>query len=499
MSETGVLDVFFFPGPNPTSIYKQFGHLTGFGVLPVEFSIAYHQCRWNYESANEVLRVNHNFDIFEMPYDAIWLDIEYTDDHKYFTWHPKEFRDPAAMQSVLDEAKRKLVVIIDPHIKVDKNYNISQQLSEKGLAVKDKSGNAYEGKCWPGLSNWIDGFNPATRSWWGSLFNINTFPYATENMHLWNDMNEPSVFDGPEASMPRDNLHHGNWEHRDVHNLYGMTVHSATYEGMVVRLGEGKKRRAFVLTRSYFAGSQRTAAVWTGDNQAEWSHLQQAFPMILSHGIAGMSFIGADVGGFAQTPSDELFTRWFQAGAFYPFFRSHSIKDVKRREPWMKGDTDIIRKALRLRYSLLPAWYTAFQRTSVEGIPVLRPNFVMFPNDEAGYAIDDQFYLGDSGLLVKPVVHEGAESVQIYLADDEPYYDYGAEHTLHQGKGMVTIAAPLWKIPMLHRGGHIYARKDRIRRSSTLMKYDPYTLVVAVSSKVRISLSECLLPNLRSY
>jgi alpha 1,3-glucosidase len=487
MSESGLLDVFVLPGPTAAHLYGQYGALTGYTTLPPEFSIAYHQCRWNYVSQDDVKDVDRKFDKFDFPYDVIWLDIEYTDNKKYFTWDPLTFSDPVSMQNQLAERDRKLVAIIDPHIRNEGGYEISKELNEKGLAVKDKAGEkSYEGHCWPGSSHWVDAFNPATADWWKGLFDIKKFPFATKNLHIWNDMNEPSVFNGPETTMPKDSIHYGNWEHRDVHNLNGMTFHNATYEGMVARLGKGNEKRPFVLTRSFFAGSQRTAAMWTGDNQADWSHLTQAFPMILTQGIAGMPFAGADVGGFFGNPSKELFTRWYQSGAFYPFFRGHAHIDSKRREPYLVEEPyrSIVRDAIRLRYSLLPVWYSAFHRASTEGMPVIRPHFVMFPDDEAGFAIDDQFFVGDAGLLAKPVTKEGAESVDIYIPDNEPYYNY-FDYTVYKGKGYKTISAPLDTIPLLMRGGHIFPRKDRHRRSSGLMKHDPYTLIVNLNNHVR--------------
>ncbi|KAI5780831.1 glycosyl hydrolases family 31-domain-containing protein [Geopyxis carbonaria] len=485
ISESGLLDIFVLPGPTSAWLYEQYGALTGYTTLPAEFSLGYHQCRWNYVSQEDVKDVDRKFDKFDIPYDVIWLDIEYTDGKKYFTWDPLNFKDPVSMQDTLAKRDRKLVAIIDPHIKNENGYDISKQMNDQGLAVKDKEGEkSYDGWCWPGSSHWVDCFNPAAIKWWKSLFDIKTFPFATPNLHIWNDMNEPSVFNGPETTMPKDNLHYDNWEHRDVHNLNGMTFHNATYEGMVARLGKGKERRPFVLTRSFYAGSQRTAAMWTGDNQADWSHLAQGFPMILNQGIAGMPFAGADVGGFFGNPSKELFTRWYQAGAFYPFFRGHAHIDAKRREPYLYEEPyrSIVRDAIRLRYSLLPVWYTAFHRANFEGMPVIRPHFVMFPGDEAGFELDDQFFLGDSGLLAKPVVTEGATTVDIYIPDDEPYYDY-FNHMVYRGRGYKTVPAPLNALPLLMRGGHIIPRKDRHRRSSGLMKYDPYTLVVNINNQ----------------
>ena len=482
-SESGLLDVFVFLCLTPKDLIQSYSELTGTTQLPQEFAIAYHQCRWNYVTDEDVIDVAKRFDRHAIPFDVLWLDIEYTDGKKYFTWDPLNFDDPEGMHKHLDKTGRKQVIIVDPHIKNEGNYPIADELKSKNLAILNKDGNVYEGWCWPGSSHWVDCFNPAALAWWKSLFKYDTFKGTFPNTFIWNDMNEPSVFNGPETTMPKDNLHFGNWEHRDVHNINGLTFHNATYQALLARNKAETKnpRRPFVLTRSFFAGSQRTGAVWTGDNLSAWSHLAASIPMILTNGIAGYPFIGADVGGFFGNPSKELLTRWYQAGAFYPFFRAHAHIDTRRREPYLAGEPyqGIITRALRLRYSLLPAWYTAFREASVSGQPIVRPNWYVHPTDEAGFAIEDQMYLGDTGLLVKPVVAEGAESVDVYLADDEAYYDY-FDFTEYKGRGYKKVLAPLEKVPLLMRGGHIFPRRDRVRRSSALMKMDPVTLVVVL-------------------
>lgn len=481
ISEAGVMDIFVMLGPTPKELSKKYAELTGYTAMPQMFSLGYHQCRWNYVSDEDVKDVDRKFDKYNIPYDVIWLDLEYTDDKQYFTWDDDTFPDPVGMETQLDEHDRKLVIIIDPHIKNKGGYPIVEELKSKDLAVKNKDQNIFEGWCWPGSSHWIDCFNPAAREWWKTLFPYNKMKGVMSNVFIWNDMNEPSVFNGPEVSMPRDNIHHGNWEHRDLHNINGMTFHNATHHALISR-AKGESVRPFVLTRSFFAGSQRLGAMWTGDNQASWGHLAASIPMVLNQGVSGFPFGGADVGGFFGNPSKELQTRWYQAGAFYPFYRGHAHIDTRRREPYLLGPpyTEIMAQALRLRYSLLPSWYTAFHEAATEGAPIVRAQYYVHPHDEAGFAIDDQFYIGSTGLLAKPVVTEGSESVDIYIADDETYYDYSTYKT-YQGAGKYhTIAAPLEKIPLLMQGGHIVSRKDRPRRSSGLMMWDPYTLVVVL-------------------
>ncbi|PTU21046.1 hypothetical protein P175DRAFT_0436529 [Aspergillus ochraceoroseus IBT 24754] len=480
-SEAGQLDVFVFLGPTPQDISKDYGALTGYTQLPQHFAIAYHQCRWNYVTDEDVKEVDRSFDKYQIPYDVIWLDIEYTDDRKYFTWDPLTFPDPVSMEEQLDDSDRKLVVIIDPHIKNQDKFSISNEMKSKGLATRNKDGDTYEGWCWPGSSNWIDCFNPAAIKWWTGLFKYDKFKGTLPNVFIWNDMNEPSVFNGPETTMPKDNLHHGNWEHRDVHNINGLTFVNATYQAMLERK-KGELRRPFILTRSFYSGAQRVSAMWTGDNQATWEHLAISLPMVLNNGISGYPFAGADVGGFFHNPSKELLTRWYQTGIWYPFFRAHAHIDTRRREPYLIAEPfrSIITQAIRLRYQLLPAWYTAFHEASVNGTPIVRPQFYVHPSDEAGFTIDDQLYLGSTGILVKPVVSEDTNTAEVYLADDEKYYDY-FDYTVYQGAGKKhVVPAPIEKVPVLMQGGHIIPRKDRPRRSSGLMKYDPYTLVVVL-------------------
>jgi len=484
ISESGLLDVFVFLGPRSQDVLSAYAELTGHSQLPNDFAIAYHQCRWNYVTDADVKDVDRKFDRSSIPFDIIWLDIEYTNGKKYFTWDPDNFPDPVSMQDQLAAHKRKLVAIIDPHIKKEDNYHVDQEMASHGYAVKNKDGNAYEGWCWPGSSHWIDAFSKNARNWWSDLFNYDKFPFSRPNMFIWNDMNEPSVFNGPETTMPKDNLHEGGWEHRDVHNLNGMTFHNATYHALLARNKEEEKKggvRPFVLTRSFFAGSQRLGAMWTGDNLASWDHLASAFPMILGMGISGYPFAGADVGGFFGNPSKELLVRWYQNGIFNPFFRAHAHIDTRRREPYLLPDYEksIVTQAIRLRYSLLPSWYTAFHQASLDGSPIVKPMFYVHPSDAESFAIDDQLYVGSTGLLVKPVVTEGANSVDVYLPDTTPYFDY-FDYTMHKGPGYNSLSVPFDKIALLMRAGHIFPRRDRPRRSSGLMKKDPLTLVVVL-------------------
>jgi len=307
---------------------------------------------------------------------------------------------------------------------------------------------------------------------------LDNYEGSTLNLFTWNDMNEPSVFNGPEVSMPKDARSLAGVEHREWHNLYGFYHQMATAEGHVRRSPE-QNSRPFVLTRSFYAGSQRHGAMWTGDNAARWDHLQIAAPMLLSINLGGLSFAGADVGGFFGNPDSELLERWYQAGAYQPFFRAHAHIETKRREPWLFGDATLyrLRDTVRQRYALLPFWYTVYFQASVDGLPVMRPLWVEYPADNEVINMDDQWIIG-SDLLVKPATHAGQTSVNVYLPGAEPWFDVFDYSKLEPGHH--TVSAPLDKIPVFQRGGSIVPRQQRPRRCSSLMASDPYTLAVAL-------------------
>lgn len=488
MSENGIIDFIILVKESPEAINKAYGELSGFTPLPQLFALGYHQCRWNYNDQEDVLQVHENMDKYQIPYDTIWLDIEYADSKKYFTWNKKTFPDPRKMMLELDRTGRNLVIIVDPHFKT--GYFVSNELMKQDLCVKDNENKILKAHCWPGESVYIDSLNPKATEYLTSKYQMsskNTFMGGDDitNVHLWNDMNEPSVFDGPETTFFKDTIHYGRWEHRSIHNMYGMSYHNATFHALTNRLAQSSRNRPFVLTRSFFAGSQRTAAMWTGDNMSKWEYLKASIPMNMNQGIAGMPFSGSDVGGFFGNPSKELLTRWYQTGIWYAFFRAHAHIDSRRREPWIAGEpyTSIIRNAIRLRYRLLPTIYTTMQRTSVEGVPFMRPLFYSYPGNLDTYEIENEFYLGNSGLLIAPVLEEGVKEITIVLPNvKEIYYDYtNGKMSLesYYGKSQIIKQVTLEDIPMFLEGGSIITEKQRYRRSSKLMINDPYTLIIA--------------------
>lgn len=291
-------------------------------------------------------------------------------------------------------------------------------------------------------------------------------------------MNEPSVFDVDEKTMPLSEVqHYGNWLHRDVHNAYGFYQTMGTYEGLLARSDE--KLRPFILTRSHFAGSQRYTAMWTGDNNADWNYLRISVPMCLTEALAGISFCGADVGGFNNDVEDELFQRWYQTGAWLPFFRSHASKGTKRREPYLYP-VDIqerLRTALKQRYVHLPYWYTLWWEHARTGTPVIRPLSYHF--SETNVLDVDQEWLVGGSILVSPVMEKSVKEIKIVLPGDVIWY-YIDANTTYNGGQTITLPVDITTVPVFYKGGSVIPRKDTIRSSSVYTHKDPFSLYVMV-------------------
>uniref|UniRef100_A0A7N6BUU4 Glucosidase, alpha n=1 Tax=Anabas testudineus TaxID=64144 RepID=A0A7N6BUU4_ANATE len=462
LSESGVIDCMVLLGPSPQQLFSQYAQLTGYQAMPPLFALGYHQCRWNYNDEADVKAVDAGFDDHNIPYDVIWLDIEHTHEKRYFTWDPVCFPEPARLQQYLGYKKRKLVVISDPHFKTDPDWSLYREARDGGHFVKNREGDLFKGLCWPGESCYLDFSSPATREWYSRCFGLDKYKGSTPLLFVWNDMNEPSVFHGPEKTMPKDAVHYGGWEHRELHNLYGFYQHMATAEGLIMR--SGGKERPFVLARSFFAGSQRFGAVWTGDNVATWEYLKISIPMLLSLNVTGIMFCGADVGGFFWDPDPELLVRWYQAGALQPFFRGHCAKLSKRREPWLFGEevTAAIRSVIQERYCLLPFWYTLFYQAHTSGVPPLRPLWVEFPREESTFAIDNQYMIG--------------------LCLSQIWYDIDSKEA-HEGGKTVTLPVTLDTVPVFQRGGSVVCRAAASGSCTAQLQSFPLSITVALNSQ----------------
>ena len=458
-AEGGELNYYFFYGPSPKKVIEDYTELVGRTPLPPLWAIGYHQSRYSYYPEKTVRFIADNFRQFHIPCDVIFLDIDYMDGYRVFTWNKERFPNPAGMISDLHKEGFRIVVILDPGVKVDPDYWVYKEGIAGDDFVRMPDGKFFVGKVWPGDSVFPDFTSPKVRDWWGSLYKGLVEDGVAG---FWNDMNEPSVFEVPTKTMPLDAVFFDHGLHSPqakVHNVYGMQMSRATEEGILKLRPD---RRPFVLTRDTYAGGQRYAAVWTGDNSATWEHLRISVRELMTMGLSGLTFAGADIGGFAGSPSPELYTRWLQAGIFYPYCRTHTSKGTANQEPWSYGDrmTDINRKSIDLRYRLLPYIYNAFYEASKTGLPVMRALLLDYPDDPRAVEQEGEFLFGDD-LLVAPVMEQYHIRQQVYLPKGE-WFDFwkGRAYT---GPAEVTVKAPIDRIPIFVRGGAIIPMRQLVQ------------------------------------
>lgn len=386
---------------SPPAVLQALAQLTGTMPLPPKWALGYQQSRWSYNPDARVREIAAEFRRRRIPCDVIWMDIDYMDGYRVFTFNPREFPRPRALNDYLHAHGFKSVWMIDPGVKAEPGYRIYDSGTAANAWVQGAFGTAYHGSVWPGDCVFPDFTRPETRAWWADQYRDFM---ATGIDGVWNDMNEPAVFDVPGKTMPLLNWHRGGGglppgPHARYHNVYGMLMVRATREGI---LAADPARRPFVLTRSNFLGGQRYAATWTGDNASTWDLLRMSVPMTLNLGLSGQPFNGPDLGGFGGVATGELWAHWIAVGSLFPFARGHAQKDLPPKEPWAFGPEveGVARVALERRYRLLPYYYTLFRGSSLSGLPILRPVFFADPRDPNLRTEDQAFLVGDDLLVV---------------------------------------------------------------------------------------------------
>ncbi len=451
-ADGGEMNYYFFYGPEMSKVVRAYTDLTGTPEMPPLWALGFHQSKWSYFPESRVREIAKEFRKLKIPCDAIYLDIDYMDGFRCFTWDEKRFPDPKKMIEDLYEDGFKTVAMIDPGIKVDRDYWVYKEALEKDYFCKRGDGPVMRGKVWPGECSFPDFTNPEVRKWWSELYKE---MIAEIGVHaVWNDMNEPAVMEVPSKTAPLDTRHDYDGHpcsHRKAHNIYGTQMVRATYEGVKKYVFP---KRPFVITRAAYAGAQRFTSTWTGDNVASWEHLWIANVQVQRMCLSGMSFVGSDVGGFAEQPSGELFARWVQLGVFHPFFRVHSSGDHGDQEPWSFDSevTGIVRKFVELRYQLLPYLYTMFWKYSRDRIPMLKSLVYYDQADHQTHFRTDEFLFGDH-ILVCPVQEPNAQGRRMYIPRGKWHNFWTGE--IVEGGTEKWVVADLDKIPIFIKEGAI--------------------------------------------
>lgn len=443
----GLMNYYYFGGDTLADVIAGYTNLTGRTPIPQMWTLGYHQSRWGYRTEEEIREVARMMRECEIPCDCIHFDIEYMDNYKVFTWNPDTYKDPKKMLADLKEQGFKAVTIIDPGIKVEKDYEVYEEGMKNGYFVKTPEGEVYTNYVWPGETAFPDFGKKEVRDWWADK---HEFLVNLGVDGVWDDMDEPASFQGP---LPDDIVFYDEerkTNHAEMHNIYGYNMSRATHEGLKKHNG----KRPFVITRACYSGTQKYSTVWTGDNHSIWSHLRLAIPQLCNLGMSGITFAGTDVGGFGSDTTPELLCRWYQVGFLSPLFRNHSTLGSRHQEPWMFGQEtmEICRKYIRLRYELLPYIYDCFYRQATDGLPVMRPLVLQYDKDENAKNCNDEFMVGES-LLAAPVVEQGARMKMVYLPEGN-WVDYWTGELVEGGKYLLR-EAPLDLCPLYVKAGSI--------------------------------------------
>lgn len=473
-ADGGPIDYYVIAGPTVRDVVRRYAELTGRAPLPPLWSLGFQQSRYSYMSADEVRGIAKRLRADRLPSDVIWLDIDYQDRNRPFTTNAKTFPDLKGLARDVGDQGFKLVTITDLHVAYAPNQGYAPY--DSGAAgdhfLKNPDGSTYVAPVWPGPSVFPDFTRASSRAWWGSLY----AKLADDGIAgFWNDMNEPAIFDTPSKTMPLDTVHRIEGDdlaprtatHAEVHNIYGMENSRATYEGL---LALRPNVRPFVMTRATYAGGQRYAVTWTGDNSSSWDHLKLAVQQMLSLGLSGFAWSGADIPGFIGGASPELATRWFEIAAFTPVYRAHAANDAPRAEPWVDGAQHLAirRRFIEERYRLLPYLYAVAEESERTGDPVVRPTFYDYP--KMASAPCDQsmaFTLGADLLIAAPPKIESPQAYDACLPATG-WYDYWTGKPLAAEK--VRETPKLDRLPVFVRPGAIIPRQPLVQSTAETPK-----------------------------
>lgn len=473
-AEGGPLDYYVMAGPAPADVVRQYAILAGTAPLVPLWALGFQQSHYSYMSQAEVLDVAHHLRADHVPADVLYCDIDYQDRNRPFTVNAAAFPDMPGMVATLRAQGFRLVLITDLHIA--KAAGQGYEPYDSGMAidafVHNADGSTFSGEVWPGASVFPDFSRPAVRAWWGEQYR----GFVEMGVAgFWNDMNEPALFQVRSKTMPLDVMHRiqepgfrpRQASHAEMHNVYGMLNVKATRDGL---LAAAPDTRPFVLTRASYAGGQRYAATWTGDNLSTYEHLRLSVPMLVNLGLSGFGFAGDDIGGFAgDAPTPDLLTRWIEVGAFNPIFRDHYMQNKPAQEVWAGGAEHeaIRRRYIEERYRLLPYLYALAEEHSRSGLPLMRPVFLEFPSvlsDGAVFSsLETTFMLGPDLLIAPPPTPESSAAFDVRLPGDG-WYDYWSGSPV--AGSVVHEHAALPRLPVFVRPGAILPRQPLVQSTS---------------------------------
>ncbi|KAI8085340.1 alpha glucosidase [Thamnidium elegans] len=541
----GILDFYFFvpQDAKPNSVVQAYTSLVGKSMMPAHWMLGYQNCRYNYTSISHVQHVVEMHDKNNIPLEVQWIDIDYMDGRKDFTFDPVNFPREKMIDfsNSLHEQGKRFVVMVDPAIPVGNSYQPYVRGQKLNVFVKNVDGSEYQGQVWPGYTVFPDWWHPNITNYWQS--EIIEWMELLKLDGIWIDMNEPSSFclgscgslnnsvkpnaepwqntieeqlrlhtfqesalnalgqppgetrnllypnyiinngagNLSEKTVAMTAQHYGNISHYDIHNLYG---HAEGYITRQALLAYNSSTRPFLLSRSTFAGSGSYMGHWTGDIVSSWEDMKGTIADIFNFQMYGISYSGADICGFVGDATENLCTRWMQLGSFYPFARMHNGDASIDQEPYIWESTaEASRKALKVRYALLPYFYTLFEESNRLGTGIWRPLVFEYPQYASIFAYNDEQIMLGSDILISPVLVDHAVTVNAQFPPGI-WYDWYTHDILKTSsvkeKFIITLDAPLTHVPVHIRGGAIIITKlPELLVDKTYAT--PYNIIIALN------------------
>ncbi len=408
-SENGAADLYILAADSLAALTRKFQGLVGRTPLPPAWALGYHQCRWGYQSVEDLRDLDRQFRRNGIPCDGLWLDIDYMQAFKVFTFNRARFPGVKTAFAALERRGRKVIPILDPGVKQEPGYAAYDDGRKHDIFCRNPQGREFVGQVWPGDTVFPDFSLPDGRAWWARW--VRNFA-APGIRGAWIDMNDPSTGVVQNDAM---RFQRGRAGHDVFHNQYALGMAIATRAGFAAA---HPGRRPFVISRSGATGIGKYAAIWTGDNCANYHYLRASIPCSLNLSLSGVPFNGPDIGGFAGDTTAQLLRDWQKACFLFPFCRNHSAAGTRRQEPWAFDPLTLrtLRHYIRLRYKLRPYLYNLFIRHAETGDAILRPLFYDFdsPPGLPLDRVDDQFMIGPA-LLQAPVLDEKIRSRALVL------------------------------------------------------------------------------------
>lgn len=404
-------ELYIFEGRDIEEIVELYTSLTGKPFRLPRWALGHQVSRYSYFPEGAVMDVLKEYR--GIPVSAIYLDIDYMQGYRVFTWDRERFPDPERTVEKIHAQGIKVVTIIDPGIKMDQHYDVFGEFVRGKGFVETPDGELFHGKVWPGECAFPDFLSGEGRNIWKKM--MKNFVERSGVDGIWLDMNEPSIFNET-RTIDGAALHSssgGRLKHSHAHNAYAYFQAMATFEAL-----SETGREPFILTRSGFSGIQKYCAVWTGDNASSWDDIRLQISMVTSLGLSGIPYAGCDIGGFFGRADPELISRYYCAAAFFPFFRNHKSKDGNDQEIFQlpRKYRLIAEEAVKLRYSFMPYLEVLADEAHHTGHPMVRPLCYDFLRDENTYSINDQYMVGPS-LMYAPVIEKGTERRALYLPE----------------------------------------------------------------------------------